>query len=135
MSMPSFAEFWARYPRRVNKGQAERTWHGLTTATKWRVCKVLTAHKLQWAYEQRDRKYIPHASTWLRSDPWDSELTPYTGPPLDELMAEGKTEDGALRYAMFWMMAQDARKRRNKGKPAQADDAKLISWLDVQEHA
>lgn len=69
-----FDGFWAAYPRKDAKAQAKRTWEKLRLTAP--ALENLAFHleymkKTQWA--KRDRDFIPHASTYLRSEDWSEE--------------------------------------------------------------
>jgi len=78
-SLAGFQEFWAAYPRKVGKGQAETTWRKLKLGPL--LLPVLLAgierakQDPQWLRD--DGRYIPHPSTWLNARGWEDEPTRY----------------------------------------------------------
>lgn len=72
-----FNRFWEKYPRKVSKGRAWKTWQKLqkdgtlpdvdtlVEALRWRQ------HEPDW--KKDDGRYIPHASTWLNACGWEDE--------------------------------------------------------------
>lgn len=73
-----FADFWAAYPRKIAKGEAEKAWSklkpspGLTT-------KIVSAVNAAAGCEQWARdggKFIPHPATWLNGKRWEDEGAP-----------------------------------------------------------
>lgn len=72
-----FEKFWAKYPRKVNKGAAWKAWQkanksgilpdveSLIEALRWR--------HLEPDWEKDGGKYIPHAATWLNASGWEDE--------------------------------------------------------------
>jgi uncharacterized protein YdaU (DUF1376 family) len=70
-----FAEFWIAYPKKKNKGDAEKAWKVISPGTDL-IAKIMDAllHAKQskdWAKESG--KYIPYPATWLRAKGWDDE--------------------------------------------------------------
>lgn len=84
-----FTEFWATYPRKVSKPDAERAWAKATKAADpAEIIAGLTAYLPKWA--NTEAKFIPHPATWLNGHRWTDELdaTPTGGewsapPPQD----------------------------------------------------
>jgi hypothetical protein len=67
----SFAVFWDRYPRKVNRLAAVKAWNKLRPSPDL-VRRILDA--LEWQVEQwDDPNYIPHASTYLNNERWNDE--------------------------------------------------------------
>lgn len=70
-SDPRFEEFWSAYPRKVGKGNAEKSWS--------KVCHefdaIMAALKVQ-TQAWTDPQYIPHPATWLNGKRWLDEVTP-----------------------------------------------------------
>ena len=72
-----FERFWAKYPRKVNKGAAWKAWQkakksgvlpdveSLIEALRWR--------QLEPDWEKDGGKYIPHAATWINASGWEDE--------------------------------------------------------------
>lgn len=92
----TFAEFWAKYPRKVSKGRARRAWaKALTRAPADAILRALERHKFT-----EDPKYIPYPTSWLNAEKWDDVQEDLTADPW------------GLRT---WYDAEDA-KPRPKGK-------------------
>lgn len=64
----SFEAFWALYPSSKGKEAAQRAFAKQPDPAA--VIAQLRAHLLEGLFTQRDRKYYPHASTWLNSGQW-----------------------------------------------------------------
>lgn len=74
-----FDRFWAAYPKRASKGDAEKAWKALkpNDAQVDRIVKAaqLAARRERWKAE--NGRYIPHPATWLRAKGWeDDDLQP-----------------------------------------------------------
>ena len=82
-AMVGFAEFYAAYPRKMGKGQAEKTWAKLAPSPELRKQIMQGAARLAASVERgaQDKKFTKHPSTWLNAKGWeddldDSETTP-----------------------------------------------------------
>lgn len=76
--LDDFEVFYKAYPRKVNRGQAEKTWKKLKPK-KEDLDLMLEA--LEWQKNLKtwqEKQYIPHPSTWLNGKRWldeyDSDL-------------------------------------------------------------
>jgi hypothetical protein len=70
-----FDSFWKEYPKKVNKGQAEKTWNKIKP-DKGLVGKMIAAlswQKNRTSWVKDDGEFIPHASTWLNARGWEDE--------------------------------------------------------------
>ena len=68
----TFADFWACYPKKVAKLDAEKAWAKLTMFDRDAVNAVIDAHLAIW--RRREAQFIPHAGTWLRARRWEDEI-------------------------------------------------------------
>ena len=72
-----FERFWKAYPKRVNKGQAWKTWEKLRKAKELPeiedLCRAVRWRKIADDWEKDDGRYIPHPSTWLNGHGWEDE--------------------------------------------------------------
>ena len=72
----AFGVFWAAYPKKRSKGQAEKAWTALKPSEQLQG-QILAALKravtsVEWAKD--GGRFIPHAATWLRAKGWEDEL-------------------------------------------------------------
>ena len=70
------ADFWPLYPRKVCKAQAITTWHRVEPRdqeTLDAICVCLEKYVAHWREEGTERRFIPHASTWLNQQRWLDE--------------------------------------------------------------
>jgi hypothetical protein len=68
----AFEEFWAIYPRKVGKIDAQKAYEKailLTTIDKIRVA----AQSLAARSKTMEPQYIPHPATWLNQGRWDDQ--------------------------------------------------------------
>ena len=75
-----FARFWAAYPRKQAKGNAEKAFKRLKVSEEL-LEKMLTA--IDWQkrtdeWKSDDGKFIPHPASWLNSKRWEDEKSNYT---------------------------------------------------------
>lgn len=69
-----FDDFWAVYPRRVGKGQAQKSWDRAVNKLKIMPSVIIGGAK-RYAAEKKgsDQQYIAHPSTWLNGQRWLDE--------------------------------------------------------------
>ena len=70
--LASFERFWNVWPKKVSKGQAEKTWGKLNPdaeLTEKIIAGVERAKKTDRRF--RETEYTPHASTWLNNRGWE----------------------------------------------------------------
>ena len=70
-----FDEFWKRYPRKVKKQAAEKTYlrKVVAGASPTAILDGLKNYLPVWK-ARGDPEYTPHASTWLNAEQWTDEL-------------------------------------------------------------
>jgi len=74
-SVSLFASFWKEYPKKANKGQAEKTWNKIKP-NKELVDKMIVAlswQKKRKAWTKDNGEFCPHPSTWLNAKGWEDE--------------------------------------------------------------
>lgn len=72
--MIDFADFWAIYPRKVAKKDAERAWVRLTPEQRFSAFHALPMHVKYWQAAGRTKETTPHAASWLNGERWTDEL-------------------------------------------------------------
>ncbi len=70
ISNTEFGEFWAIWPKKVARFDAQKAWNKLTAAEKRAAVEALPNHISQWD----DPRYIPHPATWLNGRRFEDEL-------------------------------------------------------------
>ena len=73
-SAPSFAEWYALYPRKQAKAAAQKTWGKLTQAQRSEALEALPTHIANWERHGTEKAFIPHPATWLNGARWEDEL-------------------------------------------------------------
>jgi len=79
-----FVLFWLRYPRKQARFAAEREWAKLSPPAQAAALEALPAHIAHWQLSGTERRFVPHASTWLHQRRWEDELAELDA-PLTEL--------------------------------------------------
>lgn len=73
-----FDAFWAAYPKKQSKGDAEKAWNSIKP-NEHLAGQILQAVQRATTSEQWAKdggKYIPYPATWLRAKGWLDEMTP-----------------------------------------------------------
>ena len=70
-----FDEFWAQYPKKRSKGQAERTWVKIKPDEQLfkAILDGLERAKTSVEWQKDGGQYIPYPSTWLNAKGWEDE--------------------------------------------------------------
>lgn len=69
-----FDEFWALYPRKVNKKEARSRWKNMTKTNRANAVGALPAHVKDWKRKNTEMDLIPYPTTWLNRDSWEFDL-------------------------------------------------------------
>lgn len=87
-----FAEFWARYPRKVGKGAALKSWrrHRPSRALREKIMAALEAAVRCDQWLKDGGQYIPNPATWLNQERWDDEYKPSSYIPRGSYRTSGK---------------------------------------------
>ena len=75
-TVEQFERFWAVYPKRAGKKEAQKAWNKMKPDSDL-VDKILTAVEQQKKSSQWTRdngQYIPYPATWLNQNRWEDEL-------------------------------------------------------------
>lgn len=68
-----FADFYAKYPRKVARAEAEKAWSKIDPdeGLRGRIMAALLSNGFDY---REDGRFIPHPATWLNQARWDDEL-------------------------------------------------------------
>lgn len=74
--MNGFDQFWKLYPRKANKGSAEKAWKKLavTPALLNLMLTALAKQATSIDWLKSGGQYIPHPSSWLNARRWEDEV-------------------------------------------------------------
>ncbi|OAT81085.1 hypothetical protein [Desulfotomaculum copahuensis] len=72
-----FARFWAAYPKKRSKGQAEKAWAKLQPDEQLVETMLAAIERAKKSEEWRKEngRYIPYPATWLNAKGWEDEYT------------------------------------------------------------
>ena len=72
----SFAVFWAAYPKRQAKGDAEKAWAKLKPDSELaeRIMTALRKAKTSPDWVRDAGRYIPHPASWLNGKRWEDDV-------------------------------------------------------------
>jgi hypothetical protein len=105
-----FDQFWAAYPKKKAKGDAEKAWRQMHPPLQG-VQEALQRARTDPEWVKEGGQYIPHPATWLRAKGWLDEPTPVTR--VSGLMAQGADKKTAT---FLDGMAQWAENKMKGGK-------------------
>jgi hypothetical protein len=83
-----FSEFWLAYPKKKNKGDAEKAWAALRPSPELlsRILTAVAAHCDSHDWRKDSGKWIPYPASWLRGQRWEDTIERFedqdTLPPL-----------------------------------------------------
>ena len=86
----AFAEFYARYPRKVGKGSARKAYAKALKAVSHDDIMFGLSQQLP-GMEATDKKFIPHPATWLNRESWSDE-------PEEPTSKTGNGPGGASKF-------------------------------------
>ena len=102
----SFDKFYALYPRKMARKDAEKAWKAMTAAEQEKALEALPNHLKYWKVKETAKDYIPYPASWLRAGRYDDELDiePNKKPELpfyatEELTLKKAQEVGITPYA------------------------------------
>lgn len=134
-AISQFSEFWASYPKREAKQQAEATYskHVKAGVSHESIMHALNRHVAKWAKDGTEAKFIPQPSSWLNKTPWLDEATT---PPEQLIKATVATDKQAyVERVRAHMKAGGWVKVTGNGSPLNDPSSfgfrPLISYEDV----
>ena len=85
-SMKSFPAFWSAYPKKKNKGDAEKAWKSIKPSVELltKILEAVEVAKQGDDWRKDGGKYIPYPASWLRAKGWeDGETAPPVAQTFD----------------------------------------------------
>lgn len=95
-----FEDFWRRYPRHAGSSKADaRKAYGRAIGKVGKTKVLAGTERFRDDPNLPEERFIPHASTWLNQERWDSEPLPARGGQADmaDLVAQARARDEADR--------------------------------------
>lgn len=68
-AVDDFMDFWAIYPRKEGKKKAQQSWNRLSKKNK----ALAIADIASGRYAETEKRYIPHAATYINAERWSDE--------------------------------------------------------------
>lgn len=87
-----FERFWLAYPRRRNRGQAEKAWAKLKPdgSLLGRILQAVEVAKSRDDWRKDGGRFVPYPATWLNAKGWEDEDAPAaTGDPAGWWLSRG----------------------------------------------
>ena len=84
-AMKSFPKFWDAYPKKKNKGDAEKAWKSVkpTDELLTQILEAVEVAKRGDDWRKESGKYIPYPASWLRAKGWEDGGTTQTAQVFD----------------------------------------------------
>ncbi len=70
----SFSDFWAAYPRRVARKDAETAWRKIDAGEYHKIIDAVNRAKKTDDWRREAGKFIPYPASYLRGERWTDEL-------------------------------------------------------------
>lgn len=70
----TFADFWAAYPRRVARKDAERAWMRIDSSEYPKILAALEVHKKTDDWRRSGGQFIPYPASYLNGERWTDEI-------------------------------------------------------------
>ena len=98
-NLGTFDTFWALYPKRVAKKDAERAWNRVDKADYGELFTALMGWRRVWA-ARGELQYTPNPASWLNGERWTDELPPGAAvkpPKIQQATDDGKPAEQFVR--------------------------------------
>ena len=95
----TFVTFWAAYPKKKNKGDAEKAWRSISPSSDLlaSILEAVEVAKRCDDWRKDGGKYIPYPASWLRAKGWEDEPPKATVTDLPVKMI------GGMRVGKNWV--------------------------------
>ena len=70
----SFQTFYAMYPRKMGRKEAEKAWNRLTPIQQAECLEALPNYLKYWKLKETQKDYIPYPASFLNQERWTDEL-------------------------------------------------------------
>jgi len=72
-ALSRFDEFWKAYPKKKNKGQAEKAFKRINGTSLDTLLSAIESAKKSPEWTKENGQYIPYPATWLNAKGWEDE--------------------------------------------------------------
>ena len=69
-----FTEFWAAYPRKTSKAEAQKAFEKLNPDREMLETMIAAIQRQKNTSQWQEERFIPHPSTWLNQRRWEDEV-------------------------------------------------------------
>lgn len=70
----NFSEFYAIYPRKMARKEAERAWNRLTPTEQAECLEAMPNYLKYWKVKETAKDFIPYPASFLNAQRWTDEL-------------------------------------------------------------
>ena len=70
----NFAEFYALYPRKMGRKDAERAWNRLTPIQQAECLEAMPNYLKYWKVKETAKDFIPYPASFLNAERWTDEI-------------------------------------------------------------
>ena len=70
----NFNEFYALYPRKMGRKDAERAWNRLTPIQQAECLEAMPNYLKYWKIKETAKDYIPYPASFLNAQRWTDEI-------------------------------------------------------------
>lgn len=95
LNLSWFDEFYAKYPRKVSRWNAEKAWNKLSENQRILALEWLKKYIIYWKKKGTQKEFIPHPATWLdiNDQRWNDDLSEVPETAIIQTNAKAKEED------------------------------------------
>ena len=106
-----FEKFWLAYPKKKNKGTAEKAFKKINPSKKLLETILLKIEqaKLSKDWIKKSGQYIPYPASWLNAMGWEDE---YNTNPLDGVLSD--KGQATVRNLQSWMQDKEEEEQLNE---------------------
>jgi len=109
----SFFVFWGKYPKKVGKKQAQRSWKRLSKKNKALVMDDIPKRQ-DAVWKHNSKQYIPNPATYLNNERWLDDMIPHT----EISSSRGyKARSGELKSTVPFYKSQGNKISNKRSKP------------------
>lgn len=110
---PAFETFWAEYPKKVKKPNAQRVWASLKPEAELvaRIMQGLARWKQSDQWTRDDGRFIPHPATWLNNRQWEDEVQTRKAAKSPAAQSYGQREYSSEYWAEYERQQQEEMER------------------------